>query len=257
MKEKISISMDEEMLKKVDSFIDNVSVTNRSQAIEHLLRIALIKREIRKAVILAGGDVEKLRFGKTFKPLMKIDNEEVIKHTVKLLKRYGINEIIIFAGFLNNQIFSILGDGSDFGVRITYVKDKNIGTAGVVKQAQRYHQSDFFVILGDVYFDFGLEKMINFHHLHNKLVTLAVSTTKLKESKDRIELEGNEVVRFDYIPETRTFMVNAGIYILRPAIFDFLPDRGSMEKDVFPKLARSRNIVAYNFTGDWRHIGHS
>ena len=257
MKEKISISMDEEMLKKVDSLIDDVSIMNRSQAIEYLVRISLEKKGIHKAVILAGGEKEKLRFGKTFKPLVKIDNEEVVKHTVKLLKRYGINEIIIFAGHLNNEIFNILGDGYELGVRIIYMKDKNVGTAGVLKQSQRYLQNDFFVILGDIYFDFDLEKMITFHYSHNKLVTLAVSTTKLKESKDRLELEGNRVVRFDYVPETRTFMVNAGIYILRPGIFNFLPDKGSMEKAVFPKLAQSGNIVAYNFSGNWKHIGYS
>ena len=251
MKEKISISVDKDMLEKIDSFIDNQDIRNRSQAFEYLIRKTL-KKDVKKAVILAGGEKEKLRYGKTFKPLVKVNGKEVILHTIDVLRRYKINELIVCAGSLNDEIARMINDN---GLKISYIKDNNIGTAGVLKQAKKYlNKEDFFVVSGDIWFDFGLDKMMAFHNTHNEPVTISISTTKLQESKDRLELEGNKIVRFDYAPRIKTFTVNAGVYILRPDILDMLPARGSLEKDVFPKLARAGKIVAYNFSGSWRHI---
>lgn len=248
MKEKISVSLDKEMIRKVDAAIDGVGIRNRSQALEHLVRKALEKRKISRAVILAGGDMEKLRAWKTFKPLVRVDGKEVIRHCIESLKKYGISDVIISSS-ITKQISDVVGDD-----KITYVKDRSLGTAGAVRQLEKYIDGDFFVILGDIYFDFDLEKMIAFHNSHDELVTLAVSTTKLHESKDRLELEGDKVIMFDYIPRLRTYMVNAGIYIFRKGIMNYLPRRGSIEKDVFPKLAKEGKIVAYNFSGKWKHI---
>lgn len=250
MKEKISISVDRQLLKKVDAYINNVDIRNRSQAVEYLVRKTL-KTNIKKAVILAGGEKEKLRYKKTFKPLVKIDGKELILHTIDVLKRYNINEIIICAGSLNDEIAKMVNDE---GLNIVYLKDKNLGTAGVIKQLKQYLRDDFFVISGDIWFDFNLDKMMDFHNAHNEPVTISISTTKLQESKDRLELEGHKIVKFDYVPRSRTFTVNAGVYILSSSILDALPVRGSLEKDVFPELAETGKIVAYNFSGKWRHI---
>jgi NDP-sugar pyrophosphorylase family protein len=253
-KEKISVSIDKKLLNALDKAIDKTTIRNRSQALEYLLRKALKEKDIRQALILAGGDKKSLRKGNTFKPLVKIQGEEVILHTIKLLKNAGVDEILVAAGPITDHVFNVLGDGRGYGVKIIYIKDENVGTAGVVKQAKRYLVDDFFVVSGDSYFDFDLQKMIKFHNMHNSIVTLAVSTTKLTESKDFIELEGSVVKRFNYTPKQRTFIVNAGVYIFRPEIFDYLPKKGSLEKDVFPKLVSINKVMAYNFAGKWKHI---
>ncbi len=254
MKEKISISVDTELLKRVDSFIDNTKIYNRSQAFEHLVRKAL-QKEITKAVILAGGEKDKLKSGRTFKPLVKVDDEEIIVHTIKVLSRYGVTDIIICAGSSKDEIYKLVANGEKFNTRISYIEDENTGTSGAIKKARKYLKNDFFVIYGDIYFDFDLGKMMNFHNMGSDLVTLAIATTRLQESKDRVEIEGSKVVKFDYIPRERTYVVNAGVCIFSPGIFAFLPNKGSLEKDVFPELAGKGKINAYNFMGKWKHIG--
>ena len=254
MRNKISISLDKGLMKRIDAAVDGNTIRNRSQAIEYLIKRGLEKKDITKALILSGGKLENLKVRGTFKPLVKIDGKEVVIHTIDVLKSHGINEVIIAAGPITDHIFSVLGDGSDLGIKVIYLKDNNLGTAGVVNAAKRYFDSDFFVVSADVYFDFDLHKMISFHSTHDGFVTLAVSTTELQESKDYIELEGSVVKKFDYVPKIRTYLVNAGIYIFRPEIFSYLPERGSLEKDVFPTLAGMKKIVAYNFAGKWRAV---
>lgn len=255
MKKKISITLDEELLERADSLIDSIKIKNRSQAIEQLLRDSLSKSIVSTAIILVGGSKEKLRYGKTYRPLAKIDGEEVVKHTVKVLAGYGIRNIIFLGSFLLPEIQKVLGDGRDFGVSIKYIDDNGAGTAGAIRTAKKFVNSDFFVVFGDIYFDFDLEKMISFHNSHSGLVTLAVTSTKLSESRDRLELEGDRVIRFEYVPREKSFIINASIFILRQEIFHLIPSKGSMETDVFPKLSHTGKIIAYNFSGEWKHIG--
>lgn len=249
MKKKISITIEDRILNYIDSLVDYTKIKNRSQAIENIVR-SVLEGE-RKAIILAGGSKEALMYKNTYKPLMKIGNKEIIRNIADILSRYGVKEIII-ATPVANKIIPKLNDMQR--INFIYVDDNCAGTAGAVKLCEKYINSDFFVVAGDIFFDFDLNKMMIFHKSHNGIVTIATTTTRLNESKDQIEFEGNRVIKFDYGSRDRTFSINAGVYAMSPKIFEFLPRRGSLEKDVFPKLTGEGKIYAYNFSGKWMHI---
>jgi len=249
MKKKLSITIDEEILKYIDSLIDNKNIKNRSQAIENLVRKSF--EEKRKAIILAGGKLSSLKYKGIYKPLVKINGEEIIKHIVKTLIKYGVNEIIILTP-ITKDFIPILSDIQN--IKISYIDDKKAGTAGAIKICEKFINSDFFVVSGDVYFNFDLNKMFLFHKSSGSIATIAVTTTKLNESKDQIEIEGTKVIKFDYASRERTFYINAGVYAMSPEIFKLLPKKGSLEKDVLPKIAKEGKISAYNLSGKWVHI---
>ncbi|MEM5779016.1 MAG: sugar phosphate nucleotidyltransferase, partial [Candidatus Aenigmatarchaeota archaeon] len=183
--------------------------------------------------------------------LMKIEGKEIIKNTVEILSKYGVKEVMI-ATPIANKIIPLFNDMQQ--VNFIYIDDNCSGTAGAVKLCEKYINSDFFVVASDIYFDFDLNKMMMFHKSHGGLVTIATTTTRLNESKDQIEFEGNRVIKFDYGSRERTFSINAGIYAMSPKIFEIIPKKGSLEKDVFPKLTSEGKIYAYNFSGKWIHI---
>lgn len=249
MKKKISITIDEKILSYIDSLIDNYKIKNRSLAIENIVKNFLEGE--RKAIILAGGSESVLRYKNTYKPLIKVEGKEIIKNIVIILSKYGIKEVII-ATPIANKIIPVLNDIQN--VNFTYIDDNISGTAGAVKLCEKYINSDFFVVSSDIFFDFDLNKMMMFHKSHGGLVTIATTTTRLNESKDQIEFEGNKVIKFDYGSRERTFSINAGIYAMSPKIFEILPKKGSLEKDVFPKLTSEGMVYAYNFSGKWIHI---
>lgn len=255
MKEKISITIDTQLIKRADSMIDGVNVRNRSQALESLLRKALSERSVDCAVILAGGSLKELEFGETYKPLVSIEGAPVIVNTIRNLKAVGVTKILIAAGQLTDRIFSLVGDGSEYGVNITYIKDNEAGTAGAVRSASRHISGPFFVILGDIYFDFNLDKMIAFHRTSREPVTIAVSVTGLGDSNDSIKIIGNKITDFQYqIGDARTHHVNAGIYLFDMDILESIPKKGSIEKEVLPKLAKDGHLSGFVFSGSWKHL---
>lgn len=255
MREKISITISTELIQQADSIIDGVNIRNRSQALESLLRKALTERSVDYAVILAGGNLKELRFNDTYKPLVSIEGAPVLVNTIRNMKNAGITKIVIAAGQLTDKLFELVGDGSEFGVNITYVKDKESGTAGAVRAASRHISGPFFVILADVFFEFDLNKMIRFHRTNRQIATIAVSVTPLVESKDSIKITGNRITDFQYqIGNARTHHVNAGIYLFEKDVLDNMPKTGSLEKQVLPKLAREGHLSGFVFSGSWKHL---
>ena len=91
-----------------------------------------------KAIILAGGRGERLRpiTDKIPKPLILINNIPLIERTIKYLKKYGINEIIISSGYKSNKIESFLKKKKNFGCQIIFSIEKTpLGTGGAIKKA--------------------------------------------------------------------------------------------------------------------------
>jgi NDP-sugar pyrophosphorylase family protein len=256
MKEKISISLDRKILERADEIIDGVNVRNRSQALEHLIRSALTSRSIDCAIILAGGSKENLKARDTYRPLVRVDGSPLIINAIRKLKAAGVGKILIAAGPITDRIFDMVGDGSEFGVAITYVQDKDAGTAGALRAAERFLDGGpFFVVLGDEYFDFDLNKMVDFHHSNSSMVTIAICVTELKRSDDYIRIVGNRITDFRYrTDEERTHHVNAGIYLMEPDALQHIPDRGSLEKTVLPELSRKGMLTAFIFSGKWVHV---
>lgn len=255
MKEKISITIDTELIKQADSIIDGISVRNRSQALESLLRKALSERTIDCVVILSGGDLKELEFEGTYKPLVKIDGSPILLDTVRKFRSVGITKVIVAAGPITEKVFDLLGDGSEYGVNVIYVKDRDAGTAGAVRAAARYIKGPFFVVLGDVHFEFDIKKMISFHRTNRELATIAVSVAELGDSKDSIKITGNRITEFRYnAVGVKTHHVNAGVYLFETEVISRIPKKGSLEKETLPALARNGHLCGFVFSGKWKHL---
>ena len=93
-----------------------------------------------KAVIMAGGEGSRLRplTSNTPKPLLTIAGRPMMEHVIHLLRRHGITDIVVTVAFMANAIRDYFGDGSEFGVQLTYVDEPSpLGTAGSVRQRGR------------------------------------------------------------------------------------------------------------------------
>ena len=94
-----------------------------------------------KAVVMAGGEGTRLRplTSSRPKPLVPILNKPCMQHTIELLKRYGVTDIVVTLYYLADEIEGYFGDGSELGVNLIYtVEDTPLGTAGSVKKAEQY-----------------------------------------------------------------------------------------------------------------------
>lgn len=218
-----------------------------------------------KAVIMAGGEGTRLRpltCGKP-KPMVPVANKPVMEYIVELLKKYGFQDVAVTLQYMPQLIKEYFGDGSEYGLRIKYyVEERPLGTAGSVKNAEKFLDDTFIVISGDALTDINLKKAVEFHEKRESMVTLVLKRVDVPlEYGVVVTDEDGRIIRFLEKPgwgEVFSDTVNTGIYILSPYIFNYIKNNQVFDfsKDLFPVLLKEKKPM-YGFISDdyWCDIG--
>ena len=216
-------------------------------------------RSINQMLIMAGG------FGKRLmpltkacpKPLLKIKNIAIIDLIILNAKRSGINKILVSLHYLGNLIKEHLGDGKRLGVEITYIDEPHpLGTGGVLRLIKNFTSHPFIVCNGDVLVDLDFSQIINYHNFHSAHATMAVKANEIKNPFGVVKMSGANIVGFEEKP-TYVDFVNAGVYVLTPEIWKYLPPTEKFDMpDLFESLRKNqRKIIAYPLHEKWADIG--
>jgi len=256
-KEKIAISMDRALLRRVDARVDGSNIKSRSHAIELLLLQALggTGSDLH-ALILCGGEGKGLRplTYRLPKSLVEVGGKPILQRIVAWLKSNGVGHITLATGHLGLEIESYFGDGSAFGVAIDYTHEREpLGTAGALNALREKERGTFLVLNGDVLCSFDLRAMLEAHRRSNAVATMALKSVRDAGQYGVVEMEGDRITKFEEKAKQggESRLVNAGVYVLSSKIFDYLPEKGMFERDVFPKLAQKGLMRGYIFTGPW------
>src|SRR4030042_7070635 len=119
-----------------------------------------------KAVILVGGEGTRLRplTCNIPKAVVPVLNRPFLEHLLLYLKRHAIDDIVLAMGYNPEPIRESLGNGSHLGIHLTYVIEESpLGTAGAVKNAERFLDDTFVVFNGDIITEIDLSAMIKVH----------------------------------------------------------------------------------------------
>jgi len=265
MKHRYSMTLDPELVHKIDLLVDGSKFTNRSETTEFLLRIGMKQfRPERTALILCGGLEARVKPSSfsTPKPLLPIGYQPLLEYQIEYLKRYEFDRIILAIGFLQEQIVRYL-DEHKLGVRLRYSFEKEpLDTGGAIKNAEPMISSDLLALNGDVIFSgLDLDKLIYAHKKSNSLVTIVLAKSETPTRFGAVELDNeNKVVSFIEKPHKQPIgesWVNAGVYVICPTVFAKIPKgkRTSLELDVVPKLMREGSIFGYKHEGYWADVG--
>ena len=196
-----------------------------------------------KAIILAGGRGKRLRpiTDKIPKPLIPINNKPLIERTIKYLKKYGITEIIISSGYKSNLIEKFLKKKKNFGCDIVFSIEKTpLGTGGAIKKALRFVDEESFVVLnGDIVTNIDLKKILK------KPNTIAAN--ELKTKFGTMDIRNNKILKFNEKKDVVDVWMNPGIYHLSKDIEKLIPQKGSLEGIVFPKMVRKKTLETVKF----------
>jgi len=258
-----TITMRKELIDKVDSLIDGTKIRNRSHALEYVVA-SHFNAKIKKALILAGGDGVKMR-PFTFelpKTMLPVKGRPILEHIIDLLRGYDIRDICVGLGHLGDKVKEHFGDGSKFGVRLSYIEEKKaLGTGGSVKRALPQMGEDPFLLMwGDVLIDINLNDFIAFHLEELPVMTTALTSVSDPTGYGAVRLHGNKIVEYDEKPKRTkqmSHLVSAGVHIIDPSLANFLPKKTqfTIEKDVIPKLISQNSINGYLFEGQWFDVG--
>ena len=218
-----------------------------------------------QAIIMAGGEGVRLRplTVNLPKPLVPLLGEPVMGYALRLLKSHGIEDVGATLWDQPKKIRAAFGKGDGAGVHLrSYEETTPLGTAGSVRLAREHLKSTFFVLSGDGLTDCDLTAALKWHREKGALATLVVRRVRVPLPYGVVMTdEAGRITRFLEKPAwSRVFsnLVNTGIYILEPEIFDHIPDTGMPDfgKDIFPALLeKGLPMYGYEMQGYWCDVG--
>jgi mannose-1-phosphate guanylyltransferase len=218
-----------------------------------------------KAVVLVGGQGSRLR-PITYdvpKAMVPLRNQPFIGYMVDFLRDAELDGAVLSLGYLPDPIQGYFAGRDLTGFSIDYaVEDNPLGTAGGIKNCQKYLDGDSFIVVnGDVLSGMDLRAPIARHKESDALATIVLTSVEDPTAYGLVEVDHDMLVhRFIEKPaadEITTSLVNAGIYVLEPEVLDMIPagQEVSIEREIFPHLQAEGRLRAYVSSSSWRDIG--
>jgi NDP-sugar pyrophosphorylase family protein len=220
-----------------------------------------------KAMILAAGFGTRL-FPLTIdrtKPAIPFLGKPLVGYVAEYIAKFGFKDIIVNLHHQPESVKKALGDGSRFGVKITYTLEEPeiLGTAGALDNARHLLENETFLIInGKIITDIDIAKAIETHKKSGALATMVLKPNAKRERFSVVETEGDLITGFGDFPaansDGRTTddvpLMFTGIHILEPEVFEYIP-RG-VYSDIVPTfyrpaIAEGKKIVAHVTDGKW------
>ncbi len=261
-KARITITIDPDLLERLDKHIDGKLIRSRSEAIEILLKRQL--RSERTAVILAGGSPKTLVVPGTniIRPLVTINSTTLIEQMIHRIINAGHSKIIIVGqkktlDLIYEKFFSnrMVADKLEFVEEVL-----SQGTARTLETVKDNVSTNFLIAPCDTYFDFNIEDLYQFHFQQGALATFAIYSRTLFDSKYKgvVELDGFRIISHVEQPdEPQSHLIKTMIAILSDKIFEYIP-AGDMvcrlEQEVINYLIKDKKAFGYPVAGNWFNI---
>lgn len=194
------------------------------------------------------------------KPLVAVLGKPIAEWQLDwLIKNVKLEQATFLCGYKWTRLKEHFGE-SYKGVRIDYsVEDAPLGTGGAFRKAisaAKLGDEQVVMMNGDVVTDVPLGDMVKAHTsaAENPIVTVLLSPYKSRFGIVHIDKQ-NRVKKFDEKPEFPDVWINGGIYVANARrLFAALPEKGDIERETFPKLADSGEVMAYPYRGFWSLI---
>ena len=217
------------------------------------------------AMLLAAGLGERLRplTLSTPKPLIPVSGHPLIEYNIRLLKKFGVEKLVINLFHLGEKIQSSLGDGKRFGLKIDYSPESQLlGTGGGVKAAEKFLGGKrFWLMNADILIDLDLKKVFETHQSGKALATLAVTPSSRKDIQNWVFVgdDGQILEIGDKAPPgSAKKTVFTGVHLVEPTVLDLLPAgrKSCIIQDAYdPLLRQGKKLNALLFEGYWRDLG--
>jgi len=223
--------------------------------LEELIKPKIYSNEV---VIMAGGKGMRLRplTKNTPKPMLKVGNKPILQIIVEKFKGSGYENFVICVNYKSKIITNYFGDGTKFGVKIRYIKEKKrMGTAGALSLFKKKPQEPFFVINGDLLTNLNFNKMLDFHILHNSKATMCITECNINSPFGEVRLNNEDIQSIEEKPIRKVF-VNAGVYILDPSCINLIPKKFYDMTTLFKKMiSKKLKTISFPLGEYWLDIG--
>jgi len=219
----------------------------------------LIESSKANVIIMAGGLGSRLSplTDDCPKPMLKVGGTPILQIIIERLARQGFRNIYISINYLGNQIQDYFGNGSKFGVDITYIQENDkLGTAGALGLLPQGLETPMIVLNGDVLTKANYASLLDYHLNHQSNITIGLTKQELTIPYGVVNLEQEKVISIDEKP-TQSYYVSAGIYCVSPSIFETLSGSEYLDMpDLIQKnIDDQNNVIGFPLHEYWADIG--
>ena len=187
------------------------------------------------------------------KPMIPIEGKPILEYQIETLKKQGYTDIILIVGHMGNVIQKYFGDGSAFGVQISYiVEEQPLGTAGALYFLKDEIQNDFLLLNGDIIFDVDIQKFLEYHCNQRTAATILTHPNSHPyDSGIIIADDKNRVTNWLHKEDERLWYknrVNAGLHMFSPRIFESFHEakKCDLDRDVLKPLIKEGELGVYD-----------
>ena len=211
-------------------------------------------------VILCGGVATRLgSLAKDIpKSMIQIYGKPFLEYQIEMLRKQSIKDIVLCVGHLAEKIQGYFGSGEKFGVNIrySYDEDKLLGPIGAIKKAESLLDDVFFTMYGDSYISVDFNKVYTYFMGRNKLALMVVYKNYDKYDNSNIVVKNGRVMRYNEEKTKDMVYIDYGVSIFRKKALDIIPkDMFYSTKDLYSKLTKQNNLLAYEVKKRFYHIG--
>lgn len=209
-----------------------------------------------QVVVLAGGFGTRLRpwTYEIPKPILPMLDKTLLEHVVEVVPENMVDEVVVAGGYKVDDIEEYFKQ-ADVPYDVTIVKEMEpLGTGGALGNCRDVISGQFVCLNGDIISSLDMQVGMDLHKENGGIGTLALWEV---EDPTRFGIVGvddeQRVTQFKEKPkkeEVFSNLINAGSYLFEDSIFDYIPKgRSSLEREVFPVLAREHQLNGFSFEG--------
>jgi UDP-N-acetylglucosamine diphosphorylase / glucose-1-phosphate thymidylyltransferase / UDP-N-acetylgalactosamine diphosphorylase / glucosamine-1-phosphate N-acetyltransferase / galactosamine-1-phosphate N-acetyltransferase len=218
-----------------------------------------------KALVLAAGEGTRLRplTSNVPKPLLLVAGKPFLSHIFGALQAGGVREVALLVGWKANRIKEFYGNGSELGLKITYLEQKErMGTADAVGHAEGFMDEPFFCVNGDVVIsELDVKEMRSLFEAKDRMVMGAVTVPNPSAFGVIEEKDGKLVHILEKPKQPPSDLINAGMFVFTPEIFQEIRRTGKSPRgeyeitDTLTSLARSEGVMVHRIATEWIDVG--
>ena len=210
-------------------------------------------------VIMAGGKGTRLLpyTENTPKPMLEISGKPIIQHIIENATKQGITNFFVSIHHLGSVIRKFLGDGAQFGARITYIEENQpLGTAGALTLMEVSDKQPFLVVNGDVVSSIDYKTLLEFHKQQNAMGTMATKLYEWQHPFGVVQTSRFEITEYQEKPLMQS-LINAGIYVLDPSALKLMVrDEYCDMPELFTAIRNAdQKTVAFPLYEGWIDVG--
>jgi dTDP-glucose pyrophosphorylase len=236
-----------------------VDEDNHLVDIVNLATLLNVTKKRNRVILMAGGLGTRLKplTDDIPKPMLKVGNKPILETIIKNFASHGFVNITISLNYKAEIIREYFKDGSDFGVNIDYVEENTrLGTAGALSLLKEQPNEPFFVMNADLLTDVNFSNLLDFHCFGNANATMCVREYEYQVPYGVIEIENSSIASIVEKP-IKKFFVNAGIYVLSPNIFEFIPKNEFFDMPTLFNILieKHKKVLSFPIHEYWLDIG--